>query len=64
MVTKIRLIEHLYKIADHKIVELNIDIENQNIWGKYYWKINKGYLMKVIIEIRKVIFLWILILRI
>ena len=33
----------MYKIADHKIVELNIDIENQNIWGKYYWKINKGY---------------------
>ena len=43
MVTKIRSIEHLYKVADHKIVELKIDIENQNIWGKYYWKINKGY---------------------
>ena len=39
MVTKIRSIEHLYKEADHKIVELKIDIENQNILGKYYWKI-------------------------
>ena len=44
LVTKIKNINHGEYISDHRTIEIDIEIETFNQWGKGYWKLNNFYL--------------------
>ena len=44
LIIKVDKIKHGIYLSDHKTVELELNMEKVNKWGKGYWKLNNHYL--------------------
>ena len=45
MVGQVLKTKVLPEIADHKMVIIDIDMEDLKLWGPFYWKMNNHYLV-------------------